>query len=339
MKKESITDGIDFRHVSQLNRIQIASVNICYSQFNPADKYFINCGSLSNTSIGNRVFISDNLASSFLSTPQNVLVDTSADSAPSSEYSELDFKSDGAQLKEYSVNVTSGDLEITFTPSGSSFAFLNALEVVSVPDSLITDDATSVTPPTNFNGLLNKALETVARVNMGGPTIRPSNDSLWRFWATDRSFSITPNLESNASKLTAVKYLSGGATLDNAPVSHLIRLHFCDIVSTSANTLYFNVYIGDSNVLPDLHLPLATAYYADFVTQSLNNSQIRISIGPSTIEDVYPDAILNGVEIMKISSSNGSLSGGNIANTPNSKSGSKKSSRGTFSRCRFVMCL
>lgn len=45
-------------------------------------------------------------------------------------------------VKEFSVNVTSNTLEITFRiPSKNSFAFLNALEVVSVPDGLITEDA------------------------------------------------------------------------------------------------------------------------------------------------------------------------------------------------------
>ncbi|XP_023755645.1 receptor-like protein kinase HERK 1 [Lactuca sativa] len=386
----------------------------CYSQFNPADKYSIDCGSPSNTTIGNRVFLSDSLASSFLSTPQNVLVDTSANSIPSSEYSPLyktariftqtstytfritqsgrhwirlyffpfsasnynlttavfsvstpdhsllsDFKAESVQTKEYSVNVTSGDLEITFTPTGSSFAFLNGLEVVSVPDPLIPDDAMSVNPPTNFKGMLNKALETLARVNMGGPVVTSRNDSLWRSWVTDLSYSKNRNFESNVSNPTAVRYPPDGATQDDAPVSvygtaatmasendpkanfnvtwefpvdrgfqYLVRLHFCDIVSTSANTLYFNVYIDDSNVLPDYDLStkfggsLAMASYSDFVTQSLNKNQIRISIGPSSIKDVNPNAILNGVEIMKLSNSDGSLSGGNI---PSSNSSSKKS--------------
>lgn len=384
-----------------------------HSQFNPADKYSIDCGSASNTTIGNRVFLSDNLASSYLSTPQNVLVDTSANSIPSSEYAQLyrtariftqtstytfritqsgrhwirlyffpfsasnynltsatfsvstrdhsllsDFKANGDSTKEYLVNVTAGDLEITFTPSGTSFAFLNALEVASVPDPLIGDDAMSVNPPTNFKGLLDKALQTVARVNMGGPVVSSRNDSLWRSWVTDESFSKSRNLESNASNPTAVTYPQAGATQNDAPISvygtaakmasegdpksnfnvtwefpvdrgfqYLIRLHFCDIVSTTPNSLYFNVYIGDSNVLPDYDLTtkfggaLAMATYSDFVTQSLTTNQIRISIGPSTIKDVYPNAILNGVEIMKMSNSDGSLTGGNI---PTSKSSSKK---------------
>ncbi|KVI03453.1 receptor-like protein kinase HERK 1 [Cynara cardunculus var. scolymus] len=390
-----------------------------FSQFNPADKYSIDCGSPSNTSIGSRVFLSDNLASSYLSTPQNVLVDTSANSIPQSEYSQLyrtarifsqpstytfriiqsgrhwirlyffpfsasnydltsatfsvstrnhallsDFKANGASVKEYSVNITSGDLEITFTPSGTSFAFLNGLEVVSVPDPLIADDATSVKPPTNYRGLLNQALETVARVNMGGPIVTSRNDSLWRTWVPDRSFLKNPNLATNKSNIPAVRYPDGGATPDDAPRSvygtaarmasetdpksnfnvtwefpvdrgfrYLVRLHFCDIVSDTANKLYFNVYIDDSSVLSDFDLStkvegnLATAYYADFVTQSIDDDQIRISIGPSGIRDVYPNAILNGVEIMKMNNSDGSLSGGDI---PSSSSGSKKKNVGVI---------
>ncbi|KAJ4838124.1 hypothetical protein Tsubulata_039948, partial [Turnera subulata] len=39
-------------------------------------------------------------------------------------------------VKEFSVNVTSDTLDLTFIPSTNSFAFINAIEVVSVPDEL-----------------------------------------------------------------------------------------------------------------------------------------------------------------------------------------------------------
>lgn len=390
----------------------LLSLSSCYAQFNPADKYSIDCGSPTNTTIGNRVFLSDSLASSYLSTPQTVLVDTSANSIPTSEYSQLyktarifsqtstytfkinqsgrhwirlyffpfsasnyvlttaifsvstrdhsllsDFTTTNGTIKEYSVNVTSGDLEITFTPTGSSFAFLNGLEVVSVPDPLIADDANTITPPTNFKGLLTQALETVARVNMGGPMVTSRNDSLWRTWVPDSSFLINVNLATDVSNINAVQYPTGGATEDDAPVSvygtaarmasekdpksnfnvtwdfpvdqgfqYFIRLHFCDIVSTAANNLYFNVYIQDSSVLPDFDLStrlggnIATAYYTDFVTPSINSNRIRVSIGPSGVRDVSPNAILNGVEIMKMNNSDGSLSG---KNGPESSKSSK----------------
>ncbi|GKB42931.1 receptor-like protein kinase HERK 1 [Tanacetum coccineum] len=383
-----------------------------YSQFNPADKYSIDCGSPTNTTIGSRVFLSDNLASSFLSTPQNVLVDTGANSIPSSEYSQLyrtarifaqtstysfkinqpgrhwirlyffpfsasnynlstavfsvstrdhsllsDFQSDQGSVKEYSVNVTSGDLEITFTPSGDSFAYLNGLEVVSVPDLLIGDDAASLIPATSFRGLLTQALETMARVNMGGPTVTSRNDSLWRSWVPDTTFLKNPNLVTDVANTNAVKYPDGGANEDDAPRSvygtvarmasendttsnfnvtwefpvdrgfqYFIRLHFCDIVSTSANTLYFNVFIQDTSALKDFDLSskvgggIATAYYTDFVTPSISNNLIKISIGPSSVRDTLPNAILNGVEIMKMNNSDGSLSG---KDAPSSSKSSK----------------
>ncbi|KAM7251276.1 hypothetical protein ACFE04_023159 [Oxalis oulophora] len=106
---------------------------------------------------------------------------------------------------------------------------------------------------------------------------------------------------------------------------YLIRFHFCDIVSTSLNQLYFNVFIDSWLVARDLDLSgmfsntLAAATYKDFVTPSTVSSKLRVSIGPSTINDVYPDAILNGLEIMKMNNSIGSLSG-LVSVSSNSKS-------------------
>lgn len=235
---------------------------------------------------------------------------------------------------------------ITFTPSGNSSAFINALEVVSVPDSLITDDATLVNPSTSFKGLLTQALETAARVNMGGPAVTPFNDTLSRSWVSDQGFLVQKNLATNASNTAAVNYPPGGATVDSAPrtvygtctemnsqsnpssnfnvtwefavdpgFQYFLRFHFCDIVSKVANQLYFNVYVDSWNVAQDLDLStltsgsLATAYYMDFVTPTNDDGKLSISIGPSTLTNVYPNAILNGLEIMKMNNSVGSLDG------------------------------
>uniref|UniRef100_A0A2N9EYW7 Protein kinase domain-containing protein n=1 Tax=Fagus sylvatica TaxID=28930 RepID=A0A2N9EYW7_FAGSY len=250
-----------------------------------------------------------------------------------------------AVVKEYSLNVTSNVLVITFTPSNNSFAFLNAIEVVSVPSGLITDDANTVSPPGNFKGLLPTALETVWRVNMGGQTVTPDNDTLWRTWIPDKSFLVQPNAATNVSNVAAVKYVSGGATQDTAPrtvygtatrmnsvfdpgtifnvswefnvdpgFQYLVRFHFCDIVSTSLNELYFNVFIDPWIVVKDLDLStylvnqLAVAYYMDYVLVTTASNKLRVSVGPSTVNGNFPDAILNGLEIMKMNSSEGSLS-------------------------------
>uniref|UniRef100_A0A5B6Z7Z9 Putative receptor-like protein kinase HERK 1 n=1 Tax=Davidia involucrata TaxID=16924 RepID=A0A5B6Z7Z9_DAVIN len=390
---------------------------LCFSSgFNPPDNYLIDCGSPTNTTVGDRVFVSDNSASKFLSTPQNILADTSSNSITSSDdlplyqtarvftgtskytfsisqsgrhwirlyffpfvYGKYSLGSanfsvsaqnfvlvsnfnpnNTSSVKEFCINVTSSTtLVITFTPSNNSLAFLNALEVVSVPDTLITDDAASVNPPGNFQGLLSQALETVARVNMGGPTVSSENDTLGRTWVPDQSFLVEKNLATNLSKIGAVKYPAGGATPDIAPVTvygtatimnsaddprsnfnvtwefnvdlgfqYLVRFHFCDILSISLNQLYFNVYIDSWNVAPDLDLTiaasnnLATAYYMDFVTPLADKSTLRISIGPSTTINVEPNAILNGLEIMKMNNSMSSLSGASV--TSSSIPGSKK---------------
>ncbi|XP_059626687.1 receptor-like protein kinase HERK 1 [Cornus florida] len=383
------------------------------SGFNPADEYLVDCGSPTNTSVGDRVFLADNSASSFLSTPENILGNTSSNSITSFDDSQLyqtarifngtskytfpisqsgrhwirlyffpfvygsynlssanfsvstqnyvlltNFNPQDASVKEFSVNVTSSTLVITFAPSSNSFAFLNALEIVSVPDALITDDATSVNPSEKFQGLFMQALETVARVNMGGLTVSFKNDTFWRTWVPDQSFLVQKNLATNVSNVRAVKYPTDGATPDIAPPAvygtatemnsaddpnsnfnvtwefpvdpgfqYLVRFHFCDIVSISPYQLYFNVYIDSWNVAPDLDLSartlgiLATAYYMDFVTVLADSGKLRVSIGPSSVNNAYPNAILNGLEIMKMNSSIGSLSGASVVSSsiPTSK--------------------
>ncbi|KAG8656323.1 hypothetical protein MANES_04G121700v8 [Manihot esculenta] len=245
-------------------------------------------------------------------------------------------------VKEFSVNVTSNTLEITFRiPSKNSFAFLNALEVVSVPDGLITEDASTFNPPGEFKGLFSQALETLYRVNMGGPIIFPENDTPGRTWVSDQIFLVNPNVATRISDISAVKYTEG-ATPDIAPPAvygtatimkpsagdvnvtweftidpgfqYLVRFHFCDILSNAPDQLFFHVYI-DSWVLVYNFAPssfssntLVSALYIDFVTAFTVINKLRVSVGPSFL-GVEPTAILNGLEIMKMNNSLGSLSG------------------------------
>ncbi|KAJ0266705.1 receptor-like protein kinase [Hirschfeldia incana] len=250
-------------------------------------------------------------------------------------------------MKEYYLNVPMDHLELTFTPSANSFAFINALEVVSVPNTLINGDPPFAGSHGSFQGLSFQALETVHRINMGGPRITPDNDTLSRTWETDSEFLVEKNLVKNVSKIQSVDYVTGFATEKTAPRSvygtcnemnsqenpgsnfnvtwefkveigfqYFLRFHFCDIVSKSLNQLYFNLYVDSMMVVRDLDLStylnkLAAAYMMDYVMESpKNNNRIRVSIGPSSIHDVYPDGILNGLEIMKMNNSKGQLSTG-----------------------------
>ncbi|KAK8598426.1 hypothetical protein V6N13_094397 [Hibiscus sabdariffa] len=381
--------------------------------FTPADNFLVDCGSPTNTTVGDRVFMADNLASKLLSAPENVLGSTSksvisSDDSPLYQTARIftgvskytfstsrrgrhwirlyfypfvhasynmsmakfdvstenhvllsSFSVQSLLVKEFSVNVTTNTLAITFSPSENSFAFINALEVVSVPDQLIPDTAGSVQSSLGFQGLTWQALETVARVNMGGSTVSFQNDTLWRTWVPDQRFLVGKNLALSVSNIRAVKYVAGGSTEDIAPNSvygtctrmnsvndsssnfnvtwefdvdpgfqYLVRFHFCDIVSDALNQLYFNVFIDSSMVVRDLDLStyldnvLAGAYYMDYVTESSTSNKLRVSIGPSNLHGTYPDAILNGLEIMKMNNSDGNLSGLGIVDS--SSSGSKK---------------
>lgn len=112
--------------------------------------------------------------------------------------------------------------------------------------------------------------------------------------------------------------------------SYLVRVHFCDIYSKSPNTLVFTLYINSDVAFPSLDLStlvgnLNTPYYKDFITNSSANSDtLTVSVGPDTSADLAA-AILNGLEIMKISNEAKSLDGHDaVANLLVSSSKKKK---------------
>lgn len=256
-----------------------------------------------------------------------------------------DFQPDTTPaVKEYSLNITSDRLVITFVPSPNSFAFLNALEVVSHPDELIPAAAQTVELPRNHHNLMTQGLETVARVNMGNQTVSPENDTLWRFWNSDATFITQNNFVQFVSNLSSVKYTAGGPTPDIAPLSvygtatkldtefnpdallnmtwsfnvdpefsYLVRFHFCDIIERPPSQLVLNIYLNSMSVAKDLNLGeqmsniWGAPYYLDAVTRLSGKRMLNVSIGTSLALGAYPESILNGLEIMKISNSKGNL--------------------------------
>ncbi|XP_071728288.1 probable receptor-like protein kinase At5g61350 [Rutidosis leptorrhynchoides] len=254
-----------------------------------------------------------------------------------------------SNCKEYLINVTSSEFSLVFSPLKKSFAFVNGIEFVSAPNELMPDSATAVSPLGVFNGVSGFDLQVVHRVNVGGPTISPKNDTLSRTWVSDSNgyMKFLKGDKVVAIDPAAITYPDGGATPLIAPeqvyssaasmadsnvsianfnltwemnvdsgFNYLVRLHFCDVVSTSLNSLYFNVYINGLTGVSGLDLSaltsdLATAYYKDFVVNAsvITNGMIRVQVGPSDLETVTPNAILNGLEVMKMKNSAGSLDG------------------------------
>ncbi|XP_057953793.1 probable receptor-like protein kinase At5g59700 [Malania oleifera] len=388
----------------------------CFSVgFVPRDNYLIDCGSPTNTSVGDRIFVAEQAASTFLKAQQYFSANTTA-AVPKSlstpaelslyqtatiftetaKYifpihrmgrlwirlyffpfvfesydmstatfsvstqthlllSNFNPNNNTSTVKEYSINVTTDTLSLTFIPSSNSLAFLNALEVVSTPDELISDSDYRAFSSQNFKGLSAQAFETLVRVNIGGPTIPAQNDTLCRTWAADQHFIIEPNPATNISNITAVKYVSGGSTPDIAPKSvygtaivmnstidtqtiysnitwefivdpgfqYLLRFHFCDIVGESQNKISFDIQINSWVVARDPDLQafrdeiMGAPFYLDAITDPRESTALPVSIIPFFLRVNNPISILNGLEIMKVNNSMGNLSAKVLDSNPN----------------------
>ncbi|KAM1106042.1 hypothetical protein ACFX13_002990 [Malus domestica] len=249
-------------------------------------------------------------------------------------------------MKEYLLNITEQQFSIKFSPMKNSAAFINAIEVVSAPDNLITDTANNLQPASQFQGLSKFGYETMYRLNMGGPLVTSTNDTLGRSWLPDDAYIKSKNMAKATSVGTSTIKYPDGLTPQIAPptiyatavqmadavvsnqnfnitwnfqaenaFAYLIRLHFCDIVSKSLGNLYFNVYINGNMAISDLDLShtvngLAIPYYKDIVVNaSLVSDGLSVQIGPSRMDNGAPNAILNGLEVMKLSNSVDSLDG------------------------------
>ncbi|CAA0831969.1 Probable receptor-like protein kinase [Striga hermonthica] len=251
-------------------------------------------------------------------------------------------------LNEYLVNVTTERYSLTFQPAQGSVAYISAIEFVSAPDILIGDIASSLFPKADYSGLLNIAYQTVYRVNVGGPLITAQNDTLGRTWVSDTPY-LDPKVAGNQVSVApnVITYPDGESPLIAPPVvyatamqmadanvevpsfnitwklnidssfQYLVRLHFADIVSKSPNDLYFNVYINGKSAITGLDLStaadgLTSAYFADFV---LNSSMglldpLIVQVGPMSNENAgTKNALLNGLEVLKMNNSVGSLDG------------------------------
>ncbi|KAK4379281.1 hypothetical protein RND71_001143 [Anisodus tanguticus] len=232
-------------------------------------------------------------------------------------------------VKDYVIGVDSDVLVITFVPSDkSSFGFVNAIEVISAPNDLIADVAQYVKFDKNeqIHGLLKNGFETMYRVNVGGWKVTPFNDSLWRTWVTDDEYLKSSDGLSKVHFGGRINYQDGGASREVGPdnvynsarvirslgnlipelnmtwtfpviggYKYLVKMHFCDIASIAHEV---------TNRL------LASPFYADFVVDGDSSGVLTLSVGPSNMSlPRAVDAILNGVEIMKINNSVGSFDG------------------------------
>ncbi|VFR03078.1 unnamed protein product [Cuscuta campestris] len=193
-------------------------------------------------------------------------------------------------FREFLVNVdeTLKKLDITFTPSPKSYAFVNGIEIVSIPAGFYIrgEDDTGEHPITwvGSSGTPyyisdNTALETLYRFNVGGKTVSPYEDSgMFRTWYSDDDYVVgygyqTPSLDVNVSYTPSAPAYSAPASVyttsrtisnhSNAvnwtfPVDsgfiYLFRLYLCEFMQeiTMANQRVFTVDI--ENTTAEAHM-------------------------------------------------------------------------------------
>lgn len=185
-----------------------------------------------------------------------------------------------------------GDFRVMFTPDPGSAAFVNAVELFPAPAELLWNSTSPVTPvgaAANVATWRQQALETVYRLNVGGPKVSKENDTLWRTWLPDDPFLFGPPglsmVNTTSTKIAFIDYTSevapnivyksqratnpsaGRASLQpplfnitwtfpaEARSNYLVRLHFCDyepLNSVVGEGIMFNVFIGPDIGTQDL---------------------------------------------------------------------------------------
>ncbi|XP_056163831.1 probable receptor-like protein kinase At5g24010 [Syzygium oleosum] len=246
-------------------------------------------------------------------------------------------------VEEFLLSINSTKFVLYFSPQGSSFAFINALEAFLVPDRVIPDSApsvgTSAINSSNNSGNSSQVSRAVYRINVGGDEVNPVDDSLWRSWNPDDNYIHVPNAAQNKSSYGAGlhyqddqdQYLASERVYLTAKVMnvnftngelypnttwsfkvsanawHLVRAHFCDFISPSLRTVFFNLYVnGNLTEYIDPYgtkgiYQLVVPFHYDFVVQPGNSGLVNISIGLLNASDTtYQRAYLNGLEIMEI---------------------------------------
>ncbi|XP_028807544.1 receptor-like protein kinase THESEUS 1 [Neltuma alba] len=246
-------------------------------------------------------------------------------------------------FKEFVIYVSTDILILTFVPfRDSDVAFANAIEVVSIPDKIFSFGHTL-----SFPKLKDTALETMYRLNMGGHSLVPSqNSTLFRVWEEDDKYlqpnPLASNISGNpfsiksssndfvSSEVAPADVYATAKALKNIlsksnltwvfPASpnfkYILRMHFCDIISKSRNSLFFNVYVNSEVVMKNLNLSAFTydigvPYVIDYVTNNTSeedSDNLSVTVEAGGLEQGL-NAILNGLEILKMSNDVRNLDG------------------------------
>ncbi|KAJ6860945.1 hypothetical protein NC651_037135 [Populus alba x Populus x berolinensis] len=167
--------------------------------YSPTDLILLNCGASSNlSSPDGRSWDGDSQSKFAASNPPEAssvfkasTQDPSVEQVPYMTALSAIRPPVGYFTKEFIITVWDNQkLELTFIPSPASFAFINGIEIVSMPDSFYArgdDNPLTYVGNDHFFYLGNTtALETVYRLNVGGQDISSEGDTgMHRTWHQD----------------------------------------------------------------------------------------------------------------------------------------------------------
>ncbi|GKV16986.1 hypothetical protein SLEP1_g27545 [Rubroshorea leprosula] len=187
-------------------------------------------------------------------------------------------------IKEYVVTVWDSQmLNVTFTPSPGSFAFINAIEIVSMPSVLYAHGSeiplVYAEGGRSFTLDNTTALETMYRLNVGGKQIENKDDTgMYRTWRQDEDYLVaskwvavynlsdspikytpdTPEYTAPKEVYTTLRIMGSDSQFNlknnmtwsftvDAGFCYLVRLHFCELLAqvTNRNQHVFNIFINN----------------------------------------------------------------------------------------------
>ncbi|CAL9224290.1 unnamed protein product [Arabidopsis halleri] len=253
-------------------------------------------------------------------------------------------------IKEFIIPVYQ-TLNLTFTPSKNSLAFVNGVEIVSMPDRFYSkggfdDVVRNISSDVDFEIDNSTAFETVHRVNVGGQMVNDVDDSgMFRRWLPDDSFGNSgsivnvPGVKINYTEKTPayvapydvyatsrsmgnstnlIFNLTGMFLTVDAGYNYLVRLHFCETLPqvTKPGQRVFSIFVKDKMAKketdmvrlsggPRIPMYLDFSVYVGF-DSGMRQPELRLDLHPFKDTNLT-DAILSGVEILKLNDSDGNL--------------------------------
>ncbi|KAG6405904.1 hypothetical protein SASPL_133498 [Salvia splendens] len=200
-------------------------------------------------------------------------------------------------MREFIVNIGATQrLDLTFTPNPNSSAFVNGIEIVSIPAKLYL--GREITLENSFINPLNSntALENLYRLNVGGASVAIEEDSgMFRGWSPDEHYvfccdycltlyndegvikynnrtppyTAPPNVYTSARTMSNIsKSLEWAFPVDSG-FFYLLRFHFCEFVRGNKKARQMVFPINFKNEKPDIEVDVFSSVDIDVDVISL----------------------------------------------------------------------